>query len=121
MSRRVIVDGVRSSWTACVHDIAVGNYDACLGDFWVTPERMTMVQVTPERMAMVQFLTPFGADFFYLLAPSDAGESLESTLGKPFLPFTRDLWGLVIGFLLFSAGLIAFTDGSNPEDYENQP
>jgi len=34
-----------SSWTACIYDVAVGNYDICVADFWVTSERLAMVQV----------------------------------------------------------------------------
>merc|ERR1711879_139811 len=28
-----------SSYTACVHDVAVGNIDICVADLWHTPER----------------------------------------------------------------------------------
>ena len=29
-----------SSYTACVHDVALGTYDFCLADMWVTPDTL---------------------------------------------------------------------------------
>ena len=30
--------GCRPHVQRCVHDVAVGNFDMCVGDFWITPE-----------------------------------------------------------------------------------
>eukprot|EP00961_Rhodomonas_salina_P001036 14693-Rhodomonas_salina.5 len=51
-----------SSYTACVHDVAVGNFDICIGDLWVTS----------ERMLMTMFLPAFRTDTFYLIVFDDA-------------------------------------------------
>jgi len=100
-----------SSWTACVLDVAVGNADMCIGDFWITPQRMNLAN----------FLTPFGNDNFYLIAPSGVeDESILTTLQKPFLPFSDDLWMVTMFFLLFSAAVMMITDGHNMDDYNNQ-
>jgi len=49
-----------SSFTACVMDVAVGNIDLCIGNFWMTVERLAMG---------VDFVQPFGHDDFYVFAP----------------------------------------------------
>ena len=36
-----------SSYTACVHDVAVGNFDICIADLWLTPERNKLVTFLP--------------------------------------------------------------------------
>jgi len=104
-------DKFSSSWTACVLDVAVGNADMCIGDFWITPQRMNLAN----------FLTPFGNDNFYFVAPfAVSDETLGATLQKPFLPFTDGLWGVTFCFLIFSAFVMMVTDGHNMDDYENQ-
>ena len=35
-----------SSFTACVHDVAINNTDMCLASFWVTPQRLLMTEFT---------------------------------------------------------------------------
>jgi hypothetical protein len=29
-----------SSYTACVHEVALGETDICIGNFWMTPQRL---------------------------------------------------------------------------------
>eukprot|EP00281_Chroomonas_sp_CCMP1168_P003090 CAMPEP_0206255184 /NCGR_PEP_ID=MMETSP0047_2-20121206/24106_1 /ASSEMBLY_ACC=CAM_ASM_000192 /TAXON_ID=195065 /ORGANISM="Chroomonas mesostigmatica_cf, Strain CCMP1168" /LENGTH=788 /DNA_ID=CAMNT_0053681555 /DNA_START=61 /DNA_END=2427 /DNA_ORIENTATION=- len=100
-----------SSYTACVHDVAVGEFDLCLADFWVTT----------ERMALNQFVTPFGTDLFYLIARKEAPpETFAEQMVKPFQPFSLELWVLVIGFLLFAAFVMVMTDSHNLDDYANE-
>jgi len=97
-------------WTACVFDVAVGNADMCIGDFWVTPKRMNLAN----------FLTPFDNDNFFLVAPRDSQEPIEAVLKKPFLPFHGSLWLVIVCFLVFSAFAMAVTDSHNTKDYNNQ-
>ena len=52
-----------SSYTACVHDVAVGNFDICLADLWITP----------ERNQLVTFLPALRNDHFYLVVPKSQG------------------------------------------------
>eukprot|EP00439_Symbiodinium_sp_Y106_P011320 s7284_g1.t1 len=82
-----------SSYTACVHDVAVGNFDICLADLWITP----------ERNQLVTFLPALRNDRFYLVVPkaqgAQSGVSLWARLERPFLPFTLDAWMAVSGFL----------------------
>ena len=45
-----------SSYTACVHDVAIGNFDLCIADLWLTP----------ERNQLSTFVPPIRHDYFYL-------------------------------------------------------
>ena len=99
-----------SSYTACVFDVSVGAVDLCLADFWITP----------ERLKYSSFVTAFSQDQMWLLVP----DQLESNVGddlfeKPIQPFSPQLWNLVIGFLIFSALVNAFTDADNTDDFPN--
>uniref|UniRef100_A0A7S0YRR6 Ionotropic glutamate receptor C-terminal domain-containing protein n=1 Tax=Hemiselmis tepida TaxID=464990 RepID=A0A7S0YRR6_9CRYP len=108
-----------SSYTACVYDVIVGNFDVCLGDFWITPARLDMMSQQPGQPA--QFVIPYREDKIYLVAPSiENVESFADLLEKPFLPFKPDLWGLVIGFTIFSSLVSAFIDRHNDTDYHNK-
>uniref|UniRef100_A0A7S0WG46 Ionotropic glutamate receptor C-terminal domain-containing protein n=1 Tax=Hemiselmis tepida TaxID=464990 RepID=A0A7S0WG46_9CRYP len=99
-----------SSWTACVHDVALGRVDICVGDFWMTPQRLNMAQ----------FLPPFSSDKFYLFVPGQTtAEDFGTILVKPFLPFSAELWAFVISFLIFAAIVMTVTDARNRDDYEN--
>ena len=42
-------------------DMRVGKLDACVGNFWVTP----------ERLSIIAFSQPFGQDRMYLVAPKE--------------------------------------------------
>mmetsp|Transcript_29862 Transcript_29862/g.70384 ORF Transcript_29862/g.70384 Transcript_29862/m.70384 type:complete len:663 (-) Transcript_29862:141-2129(-) len=79
-----------SSWTACVHDISIGRLDMCLGDFWVTE----------ERLRLANFLPAFSMDNFYLVVPGVEDESFGDVLWKPFRPFHPVTWLFIIIVLL---------------------
>ena len=46
-----------------MHDVAVGNFDICLADLWITP----------ERNQLVTFLPALRNDHFYLVVPKAQG------------------------------------------------
>jgi hypothetical protein len=46
-----------SKYTACVMDVRVGKLDLCIGNFWVTS----------QRLSIVDFVQPFAEDRIYLL------------------------------------------------------
>ena len=75
-----------SSYTACAFDVLLGLQDLCLGDFWVTSQRISMG---------VQFMSPpFASDHLYLIAPrGQPQEDFASMLAKPFLPFLSHMRG----------------------------
>jgi len=90
--------GVKSSYTACVHDVAVGKYDLCINPFLHTTLREAMTPFTP---ALEQA-------YFYLIIPSDpTGHDILDDLARPFLPFQPEAWLAIFGFL-FGAALLRF-------------
>ncbi|CAE7730767.1 unnamed protein product [Symbiodinium necroappetens] len=89
-----------SSYTACVHDVAVGNFDICLADLWLTP----------QRNQLVTFLPAVRQDYFYLVVKKDTYVEVELTiwerLSKPFSPFTPGAWLGIVGFLCIMSVLL---------------
>jgi len=99
-----------SSYTACVNDVAVGLYDICIGDFWVTT----------ERMLMTLFLPSIRSDQFYLVVFAENTQiNLQTLLQNPFLPFSGEAWGIIFGIIVFLTVSMAILDYS-PEDDEEE-
>jgi len=97
-----------TSYSACALDVALGNYDFCLGDFRITPERQILTDFTPAVQE----------DLFYLVVPEDRPyDSLAETLAKPFEPFTAQAWAGILGFLAISSIIFYVTDHRNVDDY----
>ena len=87
-----------SSYTACVHDVALNVTDLCIGEFWPTPSRLLMVPFSPELYA----------DQFYLVTTSDVSTpTFLAMLATPFAPFDLNVWLLIIAISLF-VGLALF-------------
>lgn len=101
-----------SSYTACAFDVMLGRTDMCIGDFWVTSQRLGYG---------ITFLSPaYAADDMYLIAPNKKKtETLADILGKPFSPFDGMLWAWIFMYVAFSALVTALTDTSNQDDFEN--
>ncbi|CAE7502544.1 unnamed protein product [Symbiodinium sp. CCMP2592] len=89
-----------SSYTACVHDVAIGNFDICIADLWLTP----------ERNQLTTFLPAVRQDYFYLMVKTGSEGAADLTLwqrlAKPFEPFTPGAWGAVVGFLCIMSVLL---------------
>jgi hypothetical protein len=94
-----------SSYTACIHDVLVGKVDLCLGDFWVTSERLSIG---------AEFVNPpMGFDDFYLVAPRIDQEqqlSFAEILSKPWEPFESNLWVSFFAFIFFTSFVTLLTD-----------
>jgi hypothetical protein len=94
-----------SSFTACVMDVAVGNIDLCIGNFWMTVERLAMG---------VDFVQPFGHDDFYVFAPivedSNVVDSFGEMLQRPWMPFSSSLWCCFFAFIVFASFVTFLTD-----------
>ena len=86
-----------SIYTACVHDVAIGNLDLCVSDLWVLP----------ERALMAQFLPALRHDYFYLVVRKTMRRvSIWERLATPFQPFTPNGWLTVLAYLVsVSVGL----------------
>jgi hypothetical protein len=114
----------KSSFTACVHDVAVNHTDLCIANFWLTPERRLMASMT----------APVSSDIFYLglialytaccfLATCtdcclfmfktvthrdddyDLGtvSMFLNNAGKVFVPFQPNLWVAITAVSLYAA------------------
>lgn len=70
-----------SSWTACVHDVALGLVDACGPLFLDLPIR--------RRLAPMVRMTAMP---MYLMGRTRVDESVWDLMQKPFRPFTLPLW-----------------------------
>ena len=90
-------------------DVAVGNYDVCLGNF----------RVVPDRVEMAPFTVGLQINEFYLLViPKVVDEAtFAENLAKPFAPFTPGLWFLIIVFLAISGFMFLYTDSDNEDDF----
>ena len=94
-----------SSFTACVHTVAIGYADMCWADFWQTSERLQMSTFSPA----------FDQDPIFIVmnaSSSTASNTFWQTLIHPFEPFTPALWALI--FVSFGFVGITLT-------YENRP
>jgi len=81
-----------SSFTACVHDVAIGNVDMCWANFWPTSSRRRMASFTA---------TMYNDQFFVIVPLSGGATTFWSTMLKPFAPFTWDLWLVIIVVFAF--------------------
>jgi hypothetical protein len=82
---------------------------------------MTLHAQTQRISLGVRFvMPPYGTDDMYFIAPKQQNsETFWTLLGKPFSPFQGQLWLGIVGYILLSAWVAAFTDLSNDEDFEN--
>eukprot|EP01043_Picozoa_sp_COSAG02_P070858 COSAG02_NODE_12716_length_1504_cov_5.242670_1_plen_449_part_10 len=74
-----------SSFSACVHAVAIGQTDMCIGNFWLTNDRMLMA---------TSFTSPLYSDEFRLIVPVEAAKpSIWSRLLQPFIAtFSPAAW-----------------------------
>ena len=98
-----------TSFTACVHDVALGNTDFCISDFWITPQRRLMTTFTEQ----------FEEDLFYLYVPANGDDDIpfSEILANPFRPFHRDVWLLIVAFLFFTAFCYLLLEFHNSDDF----
>jgi hypothetical protein len=84
-----------SMFTACAHDVGIGNLDLCVSNFWETA----------ERRFMTAFSSPFDLETFYLWTEKRKARTLTTM----FAPFTTELWStLALIFVLIKATIYAF-------------
>ena len=89
-------DKFASSWTACVHAVAIGDIDVCGATAWITL----------ERRSLAPFSEVFETDEIYLISrKSDRKVRLSAAevLSRPFLPFTPAMWGLIFACCAFTS------------------
>ena len=72
-----------SFWTACVHEVAIGNADMCWGNFWPTATR---------RMLTSFASTVYDDKFYVIVYKQEAGINWLDSMIKPLTPFSPMLW-----------------------------
>ena len=80
-----------STYTACVHDVALNRTDLCIGDFWRTSDRLLMAPFTDNLFQ----------DLFYLVTPELEGRTTLEYLMAPFRPFEPIVWILTFTSFFF--------------------
>jgi len=85
-----------SGYTACVHEVAIGNVDMCWANFWPTA----------ARRLLSSFSGALYYDHFIAVTLITSGTSgFWDSLSKPFSPFSVGLWALIFGVFGF-VGLV---------------
>jgi len=92
-----------SSYTACVHDIGLGELDLCVGAFWLTTERSLMTSFT-NSMYM---------DEFYLIVGYGDDVSIAESFVTPFLPFELIAWVAIIFLVMYMSFVIRIIQVAN--------
>lgn len=87
----------RSSFSACVHDVHIGNTDMCWGNFWPTS----------ARRELSTFTTSMYDDYFHVITFNTGADTggVWASLMKPFEPFSASLWMVIIAVF----GLVGVT------------
>ena len=93
-----------SSYTQCVHEVALNETDLCIGAFWTTSERLLLTTFTTAMYQGMCLIRPyiwnwlfktiflFLLDTFFMVTFSSGKSSFADLLVTPFKPFTRQAW-----------------------------
>lgn len=103
-------DVFTSSYTQCVHDIALNETDLCIGAFWTTN----------QRLLLSSFTTAVYQDAFYLITYEDSVDTSFLTLMKtPLIPFTTGAWlRLAVVVLYMSSSIYVVQRCANEQELE---
>jgi len=96
------------SWyTGCVYDIALGNLDMCIGDWYFTPVR--------ARFG-VSFIAVYTEDIKLIVhANYDAHDAVWDMMQIPLAPFSPRLWALLVGTVFISGLVLAILEGGHED------
>ena len=98
-----------SSFTACVHDVALNNTDICVGSFWAFEFR--------RRLAA--FTSPIENVRFYVIARQrNMAQMFDQLLLRPFVPFTPLMWASMFVALIYAGYAIYTLDATGFPDAE---
>jgi hypothetical protein len=88
-----------------VHDVAVGELDMCVGDFWSTYSRRMLLAETGSFTAAIAF------DEFYLYTVEESDDNIVTAIFRFFKPATPRLWLAILGVLACVAIAVYITEG----------
>jgi hypothetical protein len=96
-----------SSFTACVHQVALNETDMCIGNFWVTP----------ERTLLAGFTAAVYDDEFKLIVRATIERTIWDKVGRPFtMTLTPGAWGWVITTLCAMSFAMVYIEGVDVGD-----
>lgn len=76
-----------SAWSGCIFDVSRGLLDMCVGNFWETS----------LRRSVVTFSTPLINEHFYMMVPKPkVKDDVITQLALVFEPFTPSLWAVIV-------------------------
>ncbi len=107
-----------SSYTQCVHDVALNETDLCIGPFWLTPERLLMSRFSVSIYSNT-FLLVVQQPNTRIASVKDFILRLQEHWKVPFRPFTKHAWwtiGCVTFFMSVVMVSITRRAVSNDED-----
>ncbi len=81
-----------SSFTACVHEVALGNADICFGNFWATASRRSISSFTSLL---------YNDKFHVFVKRGRSRPSFWEALLRPFEPFSATLWVVIFVVLAY--------------------
>ena len=90
-------NGYENEWWACVFEVAIGATDMCIGDFWLTEARQSMLA------PYATFSNLISSTQYLLVAKTEVRgkrTSFADTIAVPLRPFTPNLWACLIGAIL---------------------
>ena len=97
-----------SSFTACVHEVALNGTDLCLAPFWVTSQR-TQLASFPQPLYNDVFVT-------VTIKESSGVMSLSEAMQTPFTPFTWQMWFALVGTLFYVSIVMWILEGGTNDD-----
>lgn len=101
-----------SSFTACVHEVALNRTDMCIGNFWSTPTRRVMASFSAEIYQ----------DLFFLVSFDGGRQSLTQQLARPFEPFTPGAWACIVAVtLVTSLAIFAVEAREDGGEFDGMP
>jgi hypothetical protein len=98
-----------SSFTACIHDVALNNTDICAASTWVFE----------SRARLAEFTVPIESVEMFVIAPvSQKATSFSELLLRPFKPFDWTMWLGMVGALVYAGYALYTLDASGHKDEE---
>jgi hypothetical protein len=104
-----------SSYTACIHDIAIGETDICVGETWSTDYRISLMEEDGS------YTTTITQDDFYLVASKMAKkDTLWDEVASFFSIAQAEVWAATIMIVLYTSLAMYSIEGDPAEEYRKE-
>ena len=97
-----------SSFTACVHDVALNSTDICVGSVWPFEHRRRLTHFTSSLQSL-------GMHLVVKVKPPGESRTFVSLLSRPFSPFDMGMWMGLLGALMYAGYALYTLDASGYE------